>query len=211
MRSPAGASTRAPSLFEDDPYRDLAYEPCDRRPVAARMGGGSWIYQGSFSKTFAPGLRLGFLAASADLFPPLVMLKQSVDLHSSRLSQLIVHDAITAGDWTARLDELVAFYRARRDTFEEILSRHFGDLARWRTPSGGLFYWLRSCTTRTASTRGPCSTKRSRAASRSCPAKSSTRTNPSLGTMRLNFSHADAGEADRGLRVLADLIREQRP
>jgi DNA-binding transcriptional MocR family regulator len=86
------------------------------------MGGGSWIYQGSFSKTFAPGLRLGFLAASADLFPPLVMLKQSVDLHSSRLSQLIVYGAITAGGWNARLSVLAAFYRARRDVFELALS-----------------------------------------------------------------------------------------
>jgi 2-aminoadipate transaminase len=193
-------------LFEDDPYRELVYEPCDRRPVAARMSGGSWIYQGSFSKTFAPGLRLGFLAASADLFPPLVMLKQSVDLHSSRLSQAIVHEAVTGVGWNARLDELAAFYRGRRDTFEEILRRHFGDLARWRTPSGGLFYWLTLHDSYHVDTR----TLLDEAIERGVafmPGEEFYPNEPTLGTMRLNFSHADAGEADRGLRDLADLIR----
>lgn len=196
------------TLFEDDPYRELAYDPCDRQPIAARMASGSWVYQGSFSKTFAPGLRLGFLAASDDLFGPLVMLKQAVDLHSSRLSQLIVHEAITSSGWTARLGELVAFYRTRRDTFEEILGHHFGNLARWNTPSGGLFYWLRlhdEVDTRTmleeAIARGVAF----------MPGEEFYPDEPQMGTMRLNFSHADAGEADQGLHILADLIREIRP
>lgn len=196
------------TLFEDDPYRELAYDPRDRQPIAARMAGGSWVYQGSFSKTFAPGLRLGFLAASDDLFAPLVLLKQAVDLHSSRLSQLIVHDAITASDWTARLDELVTFYRTRRDTFEGILGRHFSSLASWSMPSGGLFYWLRlhgEVDTRTildeAIARGVAF----------MPGEEFYPNEPQVGTMRLNFSHADASEADRGLRVLADLIREHQP
>lgn len=194
------------TLFEDDPYRELVYDLCDRQPVAARMTGGSWVYQGSFSKTFAPGLRLGFLAASDDLFPSLVLLKQATDLHSSRLSQLIVYDAITADGWAARLQDLADFYRARRDAFEEILGRHFSDLARWSTPSGGLFYWLRlhdEIDTRTmldeAIARGVAF----------MPGEEFYPNEPCPGTMRLNFSHADAPEAERGLRVLADLIRDR--
>jgi 2-aminoadipate transaminase len=193
------------TLFEDDPYRELAYDPCDRRPVAARMAGGSWVYQGSFSKTYAPGLRLGFLAASADLFAHLVLLKQAVDLHSSRLSQAIVHDAVTAGDWNTRLEDLVAFYRARRDTFEELLGRHFAGLAQWNTPVGGLFYWLQlhgGIDTRTILDE---------AITRSVafmPGEEFYPCEPRLGTMRLNFSHASADDADRGLRVLASLVRE---
>jgi DNA-binding transcriptional MocR family regulator len=196
------------TLFEDDPYRELAYDSCHRQPVAARMAGGSWVYQGSFSKTFAPGLRLGFLAASEDLFTPLVMLKQAVDLHSSRLSQLIVHDAVTTGGWTARLDELAAFYRGRRDTFEQILDRHFGDIARWSTPSGGLFYWLRLHDAVDTRTMLDESIARGVAF---MPGEEFYPNEPQLGTMRLNFSHAGAREADRGLRILAGLIREHRP
>ena len=65
-------------LFEDDPYRDLAYDPCDTSPIAGRLERASWIYQGSFSKSFAPGLRLGYLVSSRDLQPYLVRLKQEI-------------------------------------------------------------------------------------------------------------------------------------
>jgi DNA-binding transcriptional MocR family regulator len=193
-------------LFEDDPYRDLAYDPCDRRPVAARMAGGSWVYQGSFSKTFAPGLRLGYLAASADLFPKLVMLKQALDLHTSRLSQSIVLDAVTDEGWDARIDSLVRFYRSRRDTFESALQRHLGGLAEWHTPRGGLFYWLR------LNERIDTRSLLARAIERNVafmPGEEFYPEVPELGTMRLNFSHASAEDADRGLNVLAELLRDQ--
>ena len=191
-------------LFEDDPYRDLVYEPCDRTPIAARMGGGSWIYQGSFSKTFAPGLRLGYLAASEDLFRHLVVVKQATDLHSSRLSQRIVHEAITAPGWTSRLENLAGFYRSRRDTFEAALQRHLHGLASWETPPGGLFYWLRL--DQPIDTR----TLLGEAIERNVafmPGEEFSPGEPDLGTMRLNFSHAGPEEADRGLATLAELLR----
>ncbi len=194
------------TLFEDDPYRELAYGPCDRTPIAARMRGGSWIYQGSFSKTFAPGLRLGFLAASDDLFPRLVMLKQAVDLHSSSLSQKIVLDAITAGTWPGRLTDLAAFYRRRRDTFDAALHRHFDGHATWSTPDGGLFFWLRLDRPVDTRTLLPEAITRNVAF---MPGEEFYAGEPRLGTLRLNFSHADADATERGLRTLADLLTEQ--
>lgn len=194
------------TLFEDDPYRELVYDACDRTPVAARMDGGSWIYQGSFSKTFAPGLRLGFLAASAGIFDHLVMLKQAVDLHSSRLSQRIVLDAITDPGWAARLEGLASFYRDRRDQFAEALARHLGGLADWETPRGGLFFWLRLH--RAVDTR----TLLGEAISRGVafmPGEEFFPGEPRLGTMRLNFSHADADQVERGLATIAALLGER--
>ena len=57
----------------------MADDDCDRTPICARMKQASWIYQGSFSKSLAPGLRLGFLAASIDLMASLIRLKQAAD------------------------------------------------------------------------------------------------------------------------------------
>lgn len=192
-------------LFEDDPYRDLVYDPCDRTPIAAHMEGGSWIYQSSFSKTFAPGLRLGFLAASADLFNNLVTIKQATDLHSSRLSQYIVHNAITSPDWATRLHGLADFYRARRDTFEAALRKHFSGLATWQTPKGGLFYWLKL--NRPIDTRSVLNTAIANGVA-FMPGEEFSPDQPDLGTMRLNFSHADASEAQSGLATLAGLLNQ---
>lgn len=192
-------------LFEDDPYRDLVYDPCDRTPIAAQMDGGSWIYQGSFSKTFAPGLRLGYLAASEDLFNTLVVVKQATDLHSSRLSQHIVYDAITSPEWPGRLDGLADFYRARRGTFNAALRETFSDLATWETPKGGLFYWLRL--NRPIDTR----TLLNAAIENNVafmPGEEFSPDQPDLGTMRLNFSHANAREMHQGLQTLARLLKE---
>ncbi|HWU12393.1 MAG TPA: PLP-dependent aminotransferase family protein, partial [Caulobacter sp.] len=129
-------------LFEDDPYRDLVYEPCDRRPVCADMAGGSWIYQGSFSKTVAPGLRLGYLTASPDLFPLLVQLKQAADLHTNRLSQWMVLQYLNDPGRAERMEQVRDLYRRKRDAFADALTRHLGNRASWTLPPGGLFFWL---------------------------------------------------------------------
>ena len=191
-------------LFEDDPYRDLAYDSCDRTPIVARMHGGSWVYQGSFSKTFAPGLRLGFLAASEEIFGRLVLLKQATDLHTSRLSQRIVTEAITDPGWAARLEGLAAFYRGRRDAFASALNRHLGTMADWETPPGGLFFWLRL--RNAIDTRLLLDESLARGVA-FMPGEEFFPTEPLLGTMRLNFTHA-GDDTDRGLAMLADLLGE---
>jgi len=192
-------------LFEDDPYRELVYDRCERTPIAAHMQGGSWVYQGSFSKTFGPGLRLGFLAASADLFERLVILKQAVDLHSSRLSQRIVLAAITGNDWATRLAELASFYRTRRDSFEQSMRLHLAGVADWQTPGGGLFFWLRL--TSGIDSRPLLEAAIARGVA-FMPGEEFYPGEPELGTVRLNFSHAEPADADRGLATLAQLLRD---
>ncbi len=193
-------------LFEDDPYRDLVYGDCDRTPVCARLRKAPWIYQGSFSKTFAPGLRLGFVAASPALVPLLTRLKQAADLHSNRLSQWLVLRQLEDPGWESRLVRIADAYRARRDDFGAALKRHFSGRADWQLPQGGLFFWLRLRTP--FDTRGllPRAIESGVAfmpgeAFFADPAEGT-------GTMRLNFSHANAIEAERGLATLARLVGE---
>ena len=129
-------------LFEDDPYRDLMYEPCDRQPVCSYMKTGSWIYQSTFSKTVAPGLRIAYLVCSVDLYPYLLRLKQAADLHSSRVSQRIVYGIVNDSQAQERITQLQTMYLDKRDDFNRVLKKHFDDLATWDVPAGGLFYWL---------------------------------------------------------------------
>ena len=191
-------------LFEDDPYRDLFYEPCDRQPICARLQRASWIYQGSFSKSLAPGLRLGFMAASVDLIPYIARLKQAADLHSSRISQFLVLEQLRRPDRAAQLVRLAEAYRDKRDKFAALLARHFGELASWEIPVGGLFFWLRLH--REIDTRKllPEAIQQGVAF---MPGEAFYPQTPAGGTLRLNFSHADAEAADRGLAKLAEIVR----
>lgn len=193
-------------LFEDDPYHDLALDGPPPAPVCARMTNGSWVYQGSFSKSLAPGLRLGYLACSRDLVPWLVNLKQAADLHSCRLSQQLVLAALRDPAREARLAGLRTSYRARRDAFAEALETHFGALARWDLPPGGLFFWLalhdRACDT--AALLAPALA----AGVAFMPgAPFFAAADAPRHYLRLNFSHASIPDVPRGLAVLAGLIR----
>lgn len=191
-------------LFEDDPYRDLVYGPCERTPVCAFMKQGSWIYQGSFSKTLAPGLRLGFLAASPDLLPLLARLKQAADLHSNRLSQWLVLQQLDNPGRPERLAGLARTYRRKRDAFDAALSVHMAGLAQWTAPDGGLFFWLRL--------RFPLDTRtllQDAVADNVAfmPGETFfTEPDTGLGTLRLNFSHAEEAGMHTGLRTLARLL-----
>gem|GEM_PF-3109257 len=117
-------------LFEDDPYHDLCFEDCDRAPVVSGYAG-DWVYQGSFSKSLAPGMRLGYMVASENLVQPLIRLKQAADLHSNRLAQAWVMHLLEAEHTAERVCRLQDHYRARRDHFGSVLDTHFGDLADW--------------------------------------------------------------------------------
>jgi DNA-binding transcriptional MocR family regulator len=191
-------------LFEDDPYRDLVYDACERTPVCAHLQRAPWIYQGSFSKSLAPGLRLGYLAAAPELLPFLTRLKQAADLHSNRVSQWLVLQQLNDPARERRLQELAERYRRRRDAFEAALRRHFGDLASWHTPPGGLFFWLtlkQRIDTRLLLPRAIEAGVAFMPGEPFLPLEAG-----SCGQLRLNFSHASEEQAEIGLAKLATLV-----
>ena len=105
----------------------------------------------------------------------------------------------------ARIDTLVASYRARRDAFEQALRRHFGDIATWRTPPGGLFFWLtlkERIDTRALLPQAIAANVAFMPGEPFLPYEVEA-----CGQLRLNFSHATAEQADVGLERLAALVR----
>ena len=197
-------------LLEDEPYRDLVYEPVDRTPLCARFSEKeTWMYMGTFSKTGIPGLRVGYIAASQNVHPYLVRLKQSTDLHTNRIGQWWCARLLNSAEYPAHLERLRNFYRERRDAMQEALTRHFGELAEWVTPHGGLFFWVQ------LKDGGDTRALLVRALERKVafmPGEAFfASTNAQHGAfMRLNFSHATPDQLERGMAVLAEVIREER-
>ncbi|EIK52341.1 aminotransferase [Stutzerimonas stutzeri TS44] len=130
------------TLIEDEPYRELVFDQSSATPIVSRLHKASWIYTGTVSKTLLPGLRVGYLIASPDLFPYLLRLKQSADLHTNRIGQWQALQWLGSQRYHEHLAELREFYRLRRDAMQAALVEHFTDLATWETPQGGLFFWL---------------------------------------------------------------------
>lgn len=194
-------------VFEDDPYRDLVYEDCDRTPVCVYVKRARWVYQSSFSKTSAPGLRLGYMVCSADLHTPILRLKQAADLHSSRISQQLLLRLLKDDSSGTRIKNLCENYRVRRDNFDELLSKHVGELANWTRPAGGLFFWLklRSSTPIDTRTLLPEALAAGVAFMPGEPFFADRR--QTANAIRLNFSHADPHDADRALATLTSILQ----
>lgn len=189
-------------LFEDDPYRELAYDECSRTPACSYVKSTDWIYQSSFSKVYAPGLRLGYLTSSESVFPHLVKLKQASDLHSCRISQQLILNLLQSDDNR----DLISYYRKRRDDFQQALIEEFAHLAEWEVPSGGLFFWLTLKRQYATDTR--LLLQRSIAAGVAfMPGEAFYPAGvESPSTLRLNFSHAAPALVRQGLRTLAKII-----
>ncbi len=195
-------------LIEDEPYRELAYDDVDRTPLCALVQKTSWVYMGTFSKTLAPGLRVGYVITSPDLFPWFVKLKQAADLHSNRPSQWLISQWVCTPEFDAHIAELQAAYRAKRDTMQAVLERHFGDLADWKKPAGGLFFWLKL--KQAIDTRDLLKQAMAEEKIAFMPGEPFFATEGEVtGYMRLNFSLASPEQMEDGLGRLAALIRKR--
>ncbi len=99
------------------------------------------VYCGSFSKTMTPGMRIGWICAASPLIQKLVLLKQSSDLNSSTINQMVMHRVAAE-----MFDECVLAsrnaYRLRRDNLISALEQYMPENVNWQKPEGGMFVWL---------------------------------------------------------------------
>jgi 2-aminoadipate transaminase len=134
-------------IVEDDAYGKLRYEGEDLPSLMAldcakRPEHGNVIYLSTFSKTLAPGLRIGWIVAPPDVIAKLVQIKQGADLQTSTFNQRLVYEVAQDGFLDAYALTIREVYRQRRDAMLNALQEMFPPEVGWTHPGGGLFLWV---------------------------------------------------------------------
>ncbi len=128
-------------FMEDDPYGELRFEGEHLPPVYSFTNGES-LLMGSFSKIAAPGFRLGWMVAPADIHSKLVTAKQASDLHTSTLNQAILVRWLATGDLDQHIERIRDRYREHRDVMLAAVNEHFPEGVQVTCPEGGMFLWV---------------------------------------------------------------------
>ncbi|HUM13505.1 MAG TPA: PLP-dependent aminotransferase family protein [Myxococcaceae bacterium] len=128
-------------VLEDDPYGALRFAGAPSTPIAA-LADGLTFHLGTFSKTLAPGLRLGWVHGPRPLMRTMTIAKQACDLQTATLAQHAVVELLKDFDYEAHLGRIRIEYRRRREAMLQALERSMPPGTRWSRPDGGLFLWL---------------------------------------------------------------------
>jgi 2-aminoadipate transaminase len=137
----AVAAEHRVAVLEDDPYGELTFAGPPPRPVAADSQG-NVCYLGTFSKTLAPGLRIGWLWGDAAVVRKATIAKQAADLHTATLAQRATAALLARFDYQGHVERIRGVYRERCLTMLTALAEHTPAGCRWVTPTGGMFVWL---------------------------------------------------------------------
>lgn len=198
-------------IVEDDPYGELRYEGAtppslsaldtllaDHDPEKANV-----LRVGTFSKTLAPGLRLGWILAPTAVIDKLVQARQATDLHTGTLNQWIALELLEQGLLEKRLPTIRAEYRRRRDLMMASLAEHLGPWATWTRPSGGMFLLVTLKVPIATADLLPLALK---AGIAFVPGDVFHIDGSGTHTLRLNFSNASPDRIDEGIRRLAGVV-----
>ena len=195
-------------MVEDNPYGDLWFDAPPPPTLTARNPDGC-IYMGSFSKTLAPGLRLGFLVAPPSIYPKLLQAKQAADLHTPSFNQRMVYEVLKTGFLDGHVPTIRALYKAQRDAMLEALNTHLaGTGVQWNTPDGGMFLWVKLPQGMNAVDLLPQAVGRNVAY---VPGAAFYSGQPQANTLRLSFVTASVDQIHSGIAALADVLKANLP
>ena len=199
------------AIVEDAAYQTLRYDGQAIPPILAleiaRKGSIEacrTLYCGSFSKSLAPGLRVGWVCAGKEVISRLVLMKQAADLHSSTANQIVTH-RVARDIFAPHVAQLRRVYGARRDHMLAALAREMPAGVTWTKPEGGMFVWLTLPKGMDGAELLAKSLQSERVAF--VPGRAFFADGSNGNTLRLSFSCADEAAIDEGIKRLGRLIR----
>ena len=201
------------AVVEDAAYQTLRYDGEAIPPILAleiaRKGdieACRTLYCGSFSKSLAPGLRVGWVCGASEVISRLVLMKQAADLHSATMNQIVTHH-VASTQFDLHVAKLRTTYQARRDHLLTALAREMPADVTWTKPEGGMFIWLTLPERMDGADLLAQSLQTERVAF--VPGRAFFADGSNGNTLRLSFSCADEAAIDEGMKRLGRLIASQ--
>ena len=191
-------------VIEDDPYGRLRFEGGHVKPLRALDD--EVIYLGTFSKIFAPGLRLGWMTAPHPILAKVLLAKQAADLCGSAFAQVTAERYFAGTRWRRVLQGLTRAYAERRDAMLRAMEEHFPAEVRWTHPEGGFFVWAEMPEFLDA---GTLLAEAVEHGVTFVPGSAFFPDGRGRNCMRLAFCYAEPAAIEEGIRRLAEVIEDR--
>lgn len=130
-------------ILEDNPYGDLRTEGESLPTIKSMDTEGIVVYAGSFSKILSPGLRVAYCVADKKIIAKMTVGKQSSDVHTPCLNQMIVNEWFKNYDVDAHIVKIQDIYRKKLNLMCDCIDKELGDFVEYVKPQGGLFIWCK--------------------------------------------------------------------
>lgn len=195
-------------VLEDDPYCDLRYRGSAVPPIKTFDKTGHVVLANSFSKTIAPGLRVGTMVGSKEIIDAIILAKGITDTNTPILAQAICSGFLEKGLLPAHLESMVPLYLERLDAMLGGIKKYFPAEIKYTVPEGGLFVWVDlpdTVNTKTLLKKAAEEYKVSYVpGSAFCVDEGD-----GIHSIRLNFSANNAERIDEGLKRLGELLTKE--
>ena len=130
-------------ILEDNPYGDLRVSGENVPAIKSLDEDGIVVYAGSFSKIVAPGIRVGFALAPKEITAKLTVAKQTQDVHTPLMSQLVVYKWLTEYDFESHIEKIREIYKRKLNLLCDCVDKELSDFLTYHRPEGGLFVWAK--------------------------------------------------------------------
>ena len=167
---------------------------------------GNVIYLSTFSKTLAPGLRLAWVTAPAEVIRKLVQAKQGADLHTPTYNQMVAYEAAKGGFLNKHIKTIRDVYGERRLVMLDALEKNFPAGVKWTRPKGGIFLWVTLPEGMDAADLLPKAVEKMVAFVPGGPFHAN---GGGENTMRLNFSNAQPDMIREGISRLGQVLQDE--
>lgn len=192
-------------LIEDDPYGELRFAG-ERLPYIGAGKLPNSILLGTFSKTVAPGMRIGFLISeNRELLKHISVAKEASDLHTNIFAQYLIWDYLQNNDLDMHITKIKELYGKQARAMMEAMDRYFPPTVKYTKPQGGMFLWLTLPEGMSAMSLFPKALEKKVAFVPGDPFYTDIR---NANTMRLNYTNADSETIVEGIHRLGDLLKE---